>query len=60
MYPGDIIFGRVVTGLRLDGDKGIDRARMTIVSTSSTTIVYKISLKLLQFCPEFLISHLTN
>lgn len=47
MFPGDIIFGRVLTGLRLEGDKGIDRARMTIVSSSSTTIVYKISLKLI-------------
>ncbi|CAD8190154.1 unnamed protein product [Paramecium pentaurelia] len=60
LFPGDIIFGRVLTGLRLEGDKGIDRARMTIVSSSSTTIVYKISLKLIQFCPEFLIEHLTN
>ncbi|CAD8118326.1 unnamed protein product [Paramecium sonneborni] len=60
LYPGDILFGRVLTGLRLEGDKGIDRARMTIVSSSSITIVYKISLKLLQFCPEFLIEHLTN
>lgn len=47
MYPGDIIFGRVLTGLRLEGDRGTDRARMTIVSSSSTTIVYKISLKLI-------------
>ncbi|CAD8194911.1 unnamed protein product [Paramecium pentaurelia] len=60
LYPGDIIFGRVLTGLRLEGDKGTDRARMTVVSSSSTTIVYKISLKLIQFCPEFLIEHLTN
>ncbi|KAM3143199.1 hypothetical protein pb186bvf_004785 [Paramecium bursaria] len=60
LYPKDIIFGRVLTGLTLEKTQGLDTARMTIVSSSSQTIMYKISQKLLQFCPEFLIQHLVQ
>lgn len=47
LYPGEILFGRVLTGLTLEGHKGNDISRMTVVSSSSTTIMYKISIRLL-------------
>lgn len=35
LYTGDIVFGRVLTGLTLEGNSGVDKARMSVVSSSS-------------------------
>jgi hypothetical protein len=37
LYPGDIIFGRALTGKTLEGLDGLDTARMTIISSSNKT-----------------------
>jgi hypothetical protein len=38
LQPGDIIFGRALTGCTLEGAKGEDCARMTIVRTTPLTL----------------------
>jgi hypothetical protein len=58
LYPGEMLFGRALTGLDIEGEPRPDHVRMTIVSTSYSTRFYCINRNSLQFCPDFLVEHI--